>query len=129
MADGEVSVIVNVFQLMRVTDKGCIKARIGCRVVEGSAQSIGGLTKKPVHFAVCTSCGEVNVHLGHVGGPMDYMCLTSDDPRAKLLTSIISTTDTENWGKPMTGPARVVGMIDVHQAATLSEIGEKCHCS
>lgn len=48
---------------------------------------------------------------------MEYMCLQPDGPRAKLPMYIINETETDVWGKPMTAPARLVGMINVHQAA------------
>ena len=126
VSHGKVSVIVNVHQF---ANNG-VPARFGCRVVDGTGDSVSGLTQKPVNFAACTTCGAVHVHLGIIGCPMEYLPLPPEDPRAKLLMSIITETGNNGqWGRPMTGPARVVGLIEVHQAATLSEIGQGNTCS
>lgn len=54
--------------------------------------------------------------------------LAPDDPRARLLRQITDVGN-ETWGKPMGSPARVVGMVNVHGAAKMSEVGSTCfHC-
>lgn len=104
-----------------------IPARCGSRVVEASPESVVGLTQQPVHFAACTTCGAVSVGLGVPGDVMTHMSLQPEDPRSRLLLSIL--TETENngqWGRGLGGPARVVGMINVHGAAKMSETGCTC---
>lgn len=84
------------------------------------------MTREPIHFVSCDVCHAVSVHIGilgnHLGEPMR---LSPDDPRAKLLCQI---TDPRNkqWGKPMDAPARVIGLVNVHGAMTVSESRSSC---
>lgn len=134
MGHGLVSVVVNCFQYSSMPGNDpsrWIPTRCGCRVVEASAESIEGLTQRPVHFSACTTCGAVSVGVGMAGDDaVTRLSLQPDDPRARLLLSII--TETENnraWGRVMDEPARVVGIINVHGAAKMSETGSTCfHC-
>lgn len=128
MAHGEISVIVNCMQM------GCggVPPRVGSRVVQASEESIIGLTLEPVHFFACTQCGAVSVALGHAGDIKSRMSLLPSDPRARLLSTIIIETENNGqWGRVMAAPARVVGMINVHGAAKVSETKySSCfHCS
>lgn len=117
-AHGEVSVVVNCFQM----GGRSISPRCGTRVVPASEASISGLTQDPVHFIACTHCGAVGVALGFAGDIKSHVSLQPGDPRAKLLSTIISETENNgSWGRPMQSPARVVGMINVHGAAKRSE--------
>lgn len=130
MGHGMVSVVVNCFQFSSMSGNDAtrwIPARFGSRVVEASPESVVGLTEQPVRFAACTMCGAVSASLGFPGDVVSHLSLQPDDPRSELLLSII--TETENhraWGKTMDGPARVVGMINVHGAAKMSETGSAC---
>ena len=130
MSHGLVSVVVNCFQFASMSGNDpsrWIPARCGSRVVEASPESVVGLTQQPVHFSACSVCGEVSVGVGVAGDAMTHLSLQPDDPRARLLLSVI--TETENhgqWGKVMEAPARVVGLINVHSAAKMSEIGATC---
>lgn len=117
-AHGEVSVIVNCFQM----GGGRIPARYGSRVVQATEESISGLTLEPVHFVACTYCGAVRVAIGFAGDIKSRMSLEPSDPRARLLSTIIRETENNaDWGRVMASPARVVGMINVHGAAKRSE--------
>lgn len=117
-AHGEISVIVNCSQM----GSGGIPPRVGSRVVQASEESIIGLTLEPVHFAACTQCGAVGVCLGSAGDVKSRVSLLPSDPRARLLSTIISETENNGqWGRAMAAPARVVGLINVHGAAKVSE--------
>lgn len=55
------------------------------------------------------------------------MSLQPEDPRARLLLSIITETEGNHaWGKVLDEPVRVVGLINVHGAAKKSETGSTC---
>ena len=122
MGHGPVSVVVNCFQF----STGNVPARFGSRIVEASAESVVGLTQQPVHFSACSLCGAVSVGLGVAGDTVTRLSLQPDDPRARLLLSIIIETDNGQWGRVMESPARVVGLINVHGAAKMSETGSTC---
>ena len=124
MGHGPVSVVVNCFQYASTQ----VPARVGSRVVEASPESVAGLTQQPVHFSACTTCGAVSVGLGIAGDDnVTRLSLQPDDPRARLLLSIITETDHHRqWAKVMDEPARVVGLINVHGAAKMSETGSTC---
>lgn len=120
MSDGPVCAIVTCSQL----NEGKVPGRFGTNAVEASAASIAGMTTKSVHFASCDSCHAVLMHLGMKGsGSLETSFLSPEDPRAKLLCEI---TSVEAWGRPMDGPARVVGIVNVLSAAKMSEIGCVC---
>lgn len=123
MSDGPVCAIVSCCQ----SNTGKIPARCGTRAVKAnSAASIAGMTVKPVHFASCDSCHAVVMQVGVNGSDLESVFLAPDDPRARLLCEITSVEATTGWGKPMDGPARVVGIVNVHSAARMSEVGCVC---
>lgn len=87
------------------------------------------MTQDPVHFVSCDVCNAVSMQLGVAGSDISgCVRLAPDDPRARLLCQI-TDVDNQTWGKPMGAPARVVGMVNVHGAAKMSEVGSTCfHC-
>lgn len=122
MSDGPVCAVVTCCQL----NSGNTPARCGTRAVRATAASIAGMTADPVHFVSCDVCHAVVVHFGVKGSHMRSVCLAPDEPRAKLLCEITSAEVSAGWGKPMDGPARVVGIVNVHGAAKMSEAGCMC---
>lgn len=131
LSHGPISVVVNCFQMTYQPGNDpsrWISARYGSRVVEASVESIEGLTQKPVHFSACTNCGAVNVIVGIIGDDnATHMSLLPEDPRAKLLSFIISETDNHGqWDRCLESPVRVVGMVKVHGATKMSETGSMC---
>jgi len=131
MSHGVVSVVVNCFQYSFHPGNDpsrWIPARCGSRVVEASPESIEGLTQKPVHFSACTNCGAVCLTVGIIGDDnVTHMSLQPEDPRAKLLSFIISETENNGeWDRCLESPVRIIGMIKVHGITKMSETGSTC---
>lgn len=122
MNDGPVCARISCCQF----NTGKLPARCGTRAVRATAASIAGMTVEPIHFASCDSCHAVVMHVGVKGCQLESVFLAPDDPRARLLCEITSVEATAGWGKPMDGPARVVGIVNVHSAARMSEVGCVC---
>lgn len=123
MGDVPVCAVVTCYQL----NSGDVPARCGSRAVRATPASIAGMTIDPVHFVSCDVCHAVVLHVGVKGtDEIKSARLTPNDPRAKLLCEITSADASAAWGKPMDGPARVVGIVNVHEAANMSEVGCMC---
>jgi len=116
MADGDVSVIVNCYQMGSSNNR----AIFGSRAVVANANSIAGMTHDNVYFGACAHCRAVRMYLGVQGSHLQEVLLAPDDPRAILLCQITDLPSNESWGKRMDKPARVVGMINVHGAKIMS---------
>lgn len=125
MAVGDISVIVNCFQFKYGSEVP--RPYVGSRVVAGNMDSIVGMTQDNVYFASCTRCRAVVMCVGIQGSHMEKVLLVPSDPRAILLCQITDLGPNEAWGRPMGGPARVVGMINVHGVTTMS-VGTCFHC-
>ena len=123
MNDGPVCAVVTCYQL----NSGDVPARCGSRAVRASPESIAGMTVHPVHFVSCDVCHAVVLHVGVKGASkIESARLAPCDPRAKLLCEVTSAEPSAGWGKPMSGPARVLGIVNVHSAAKMSEVGCMC---
>ena len=123
MGDGPACAMVTCYQL----SSGNIPARCGSRAVRATSASIAGMIVDPVHFVSCDVCHAVMLHVGVKGtDKMERIQLAPNDPRAKLLCEITSADVCAGWGKPMDGPARVLGIVNVHGAANMSEVGCMC---
>lgn len=122
-SNGPLCALVTCFQL----NSENVPARCGSRAVKATAASIAGLLRDPVHFVSCDVCHAVVLHIGVKGTDRaERVRLAPTDARAKLLCEITSADVHAGWGKPMDGPARVVGIVNVHGAAKMSEVGCMC---
>ena len=130
MAHGPVSVVISSYQMAHFDSNVYVPARIGCRVVEASPESLVGLTADPVSFTCCDHCGACNVTTGTIGtDDAVRVQLVPDDPRSILLATIISETENgRQWGRQMTSPARVSAIINVHRAVKRSETSRASVC-
>lgn len=127
MAEGQVCAVVNCYQFSYGEER-CI---VGSRVVRASSDSISGMTQDNIHFTSCDVCHAVVAYLG-IGGDItkEPLYLEPMDARAKLLCQITDLPINDCWGRTMDGPARIVGMINVHSARKISEVGTRCfHCN
>ncbi len=131
LSQGSLSVAICCFQFGEFRGSLYTPPRIGCRILEASPNSFEGLTQKPVHFTFCDQCGACSVGIG-VPGTEDFPCenLEPEHPKSKLLGTIITETRSGlGWGQSINVIALVVGVVNVHGAATKKEAGMTCfHC-
>ncbi|CAN0368780.1 unnamed protein product [Ectocarpus sp. 6 AP-2014] len=107
-----------------------VVCRFGSRAVLATRESVVGMTADDVHFVCCDVCHAVCMQTGVKGSNMsDTALLPPSDPRAKLLCQITDSPANESWSRPMQTRARVVGIVNVHSASKMSEVGCTCfHC-
>ncbi|ACH46889.1 unknown [Feldmannia species virus] len=123
MDHAEVSVVVNCYQMAA----GPIPARFGCRVVKVPAAAVDGLVSEPVHFASCSSCFAATVVIGVKGASTTRMHLGPKDQRAVLFADIIKKTEhCASWESPLSGEVCIVGLVNIHGATKMSEVGCRC---
>ena len=118
--DGPIYAIVNCWQF----NDGSVPSRFGSRAVRASSESVAGLTEDAVHFVGCDVCHAVSMQIGTKGDQIsDPIRIVPRDARAQLLCQIIEERE---WSRPMHSRARVLGIVNVHGAAKMSEVGCVC---